>query len=438
MKKYLGILFLASLMFLPFVSKANITSDDVSVTKLSSSITKTIPVNGNDPLLKADFKVRVTANSRDIYLPKDGSFSSFFVKSGTYRQTPTNCVRTFTTNPNIQITSDSAGNYFYKLRSGTSADFQLSLSCKISQMFAGSYYGKISALIYAFVPEFKKLTNKELDLRTTYTSIVGETSPWLSSVISTKIDGVKDGYSIMGERLLGVSVYVNNVKVTPVNVSAGQISIGDLVLPTGYYPLYVQNAKGKSNLLSIYVYTPTGTPVVNVKSSRIYQEGGVEPNFGSLKAEFSVEVTARGGDIYIAPGNPNPLKSNFYFKSANSQYTSELCRYSSSPAQSLPTVSDKYGNTLYVVSQDRTVVFNSYAACPVNQMTSGIYYAKLSGLLYKTRLTDNSFTNWLFDSKTNDLTIRTIASSVSVEDDNTVNQLASLISALEALIAKLK
>jgi len=161
--------------------------------------------------------------------------------------------------------------------------------------------------------------------------IVGEKGPWISSVTTTIVPTdatfTYRKYLIKGERLACGNVYVNNVKLATGSYSCleGLTISFDTDLPAGSYPVYVQNAIGKSNTVfvtigassqpSILVSWPNGGQVFNPG-----QQALVHYSISNFPRPINVQIQLNKGAIY--PNGPyNPVGKATAYLPATGNYT---------------------------------------------------------------------------------------------------------------------
>ncbi len=375
MKKYLlGFLLVASLVVLPSVSQA---AEDLTVTLYGSGLTKGVV---GEPVVQTSFSVMVTPNNGDVYLYTGGILGIQLIQDGG-RPMPDNCTYSQSLTGTLPIVTHPLGSQYYKLARGTTARFNASVYCKISQMHPGTYYGKLSHVTYSKTDP--TTTNSWYDqnienIRTPASInmyVLGETGPWISLAVAKAVQG---GYEIVltGERLGQVrSVFLNNKTYTPSAKPGDSVSFFASIadLPAGNYPSYANFSGGKSNNFylmvggsSIGIISPNGgenlnegfdypirwtnynitSPTVNVGIER-YDSSGASQGSTNI-----ITVPTTQNNSYLWRVNPNLAWQGTPVNPSSGPFKYKI--YVNTPVGVSPVVSDYSDNYFTIAALNPT------------------------------------------------------------------------------------
>jgi len=264
---------------------------------------------GNELSLRANFSVKVTAKDGDIYLPKVRPFWLEFnsptlpPKNGGM---PSSCSWIETPTLKMDTVRELNGNDFYVLPKGKTTNFNLSVSCKTSEMFAGSYTGRLAGFSFANTNPttwvvntwpttyvvINSLTNRAI-------TVIGEKGPWIKTAT---VGAGETGflYNLQGERFTKDSiVYVDGQRYADISSNNMTISasytglyFGTSQLSSGYHNVYVQNKIGKSNTVTLQIGNVSNQPYVTI--------GAVSSSGTKLENNSTIKV----GDKFTIQGAP--------------------------------------------------------------------------------------------------------------------------------------
>lgn len=216
-------------------------------------------VKDGEPKLMAVFYTAVSNNTGyPIYVPKSNPWETTLVQTSG-RQSPTSrCdYASIIVSPELPRTvTDEKGVVYVVINPGETKGYEVTVSCPVNYLFAGSYYGRISNLAYR-TPNITDLPGNVLglDFETSSTYVVGEQGPYITSVGYEVYGESGYNYKITGERFTGSSiVYLNGEKVDSIYRSDGTIRFNTNRPMSGVYPVYVVNSTtGKSNTVNLTI-----------------------------------------------------------------------------------------------------------------------------------------------------------------------------------------
>jgi len=330
------------------------------------------------PWLVGIFYVDVIAENGDILIPLIGAFRPNAIKRvGNVDQSmpPTSVEYSPVNNwPMANPTITKVGEN-YKIAKGNYKTFLVKAYFDTSKMFAGSYFVRTSGIAYRHNISGDYLWKDGEELSVGYKTIVGEQGPYISGV-TTSYDSTQKltVVTAKGERLSNVNIYFNGRSVDSVasRSTDGREFHFNAIFDSGNYPLYVQNAIGKSNTVHVTISGNNdgiGKPIAK------FSGGPMKLLNGTLGAAFAGTVTASGGDIYL----PKDWFLNGWFNDNKGiGYSTNGCKRSILGYGATPSiVYDKYGVALYKLEDGGNQSFKLEISCPVNELFAGIYKAQL-------------------------------------------------------------
>ena len=176
--------------------------------------------------LTATFNVSISAGSQAVNIFKNGGYVGLMDQNGKSWYTNSQKPLLFTPVSTLQTTTDQYGNSLFIIPAGKTAQFTVSWTGYPKELFAGTYYVTLKAISaspivndsYIYLPDNK--TNSK--------TIVGETSPYISSATVTMTNtGVS--IDIKGVRFSKTyKAYVDGV--VPTNITGGVYGGGEIIL----------------------------------------------------------------------------------------------------------------------------------------------------------------------------------------------------------------
>ncbi|OHA60990.1 MAG: hypothetical protein A2556_02210 [Candidatus Vogelbacteria bacterium RIFOXYD2_FULL_44_9] len=301
---------------------------------------------GNELSLRANFSVKVTAKDGDIYFQKVRPFWLEFnsptlpPKNGGM---PSSCSWIETPTLKMDTVRELNGNDFYVLPKGKTTNFNLSVSCKTSEMFAGSYTGRLAGFSFANTNPttwvvntwpttyvvINSLTNRAI-------TVIGEKGPWISDV---NYISDKNKVFIIGERLSRVTSAVVGSKNFALDEKKTDkqvlFTLGTVAL--GNYPMYLESPLGKSNTVRLQIEDlddPVNQlPIIYSITSSVAPGGRVEIQGERLtRTDYGRLVVVKGSsyDPYPIISSPDGKKLSFQVDSRETPGTYDV--YVQTPA----------------------------------------------------------------------------------------------------------
>ena len=235
------------------ISLSEFASGGVGATIIGTpKLALTYDSNRKESALTATFDVSVYGGTRGINIGYGGNVA--FINSLNTKNTiyPGG---TITPKSPVQMVRDENGQPLYAVTAGSKVSFQIVSTAKPSQMFAGRYYANLSQLNgIVGTSNLNSSSASPIPLnanKTNLVTIVGEVSPYITAVTNPAYAGRP--FQIKGERLGGVSVYIDNIQVT--NQTMTSPTNGTMIgfnlpqpMTLGGHMLYVINSRtGQSN-----------------------------------------------------------------------------------------------------------------------------------------------------------------------------------------------
>ena len=248
-----------------------VPSQQPTVTITSSpSLALTYNSAQKESALTATFNVSIAAGNQTLEVYKnDASFN--FVNQNTTYSNGISYIPSLVTTSTISSGTDSNGNPVWIIPAGQAANFKATAVANPAAMFAGTYSVQLSNLwMVGPTGTFAILNNIVPSLYSTNSvTIVGELSPYISSVTSPARQG--QSVTVTGQRLNGGMIFIDGLVLSNVIVS-GPVDGTSLTftlpvsITTGAHSLTVNNsATGLSNsvLLNVSGVVLTGAPTIS-------------------------------------------------------------------------------------------------------------------------------------------------------------------------------
>ncbi|MSU55066.1 MAG: DUF4214 domain-containing protein [Candidatus Taylorbacteria bacterium] len=374
-------------------SPTNSTSDATVVINGSPRLELTYDSSNKEVLLTSAFDVTVSAGSKGVNLYKVWGGVDFKGQDGNSVSTnsQSNTVLTLLTS-NIDSTVDDHGQPMFVLPAGRIVQFKAVTTINPRQMFAGTY----TASLYAVWANTSKFIGNSFNLiappnSTNSKTIVGETSPYISSIDTTSVPGTS---IVKGTRFSPANnfiVLVNNSSFGPVpstnNGTTINLNLSGFNPAPGGQPLQVINADmgtdtGKSNVVWVTIGGTTQplSPLLVDASITINGSPRLELTYDSnnkesqLTATFNTTVTAGKSDLTLYTKSAN---ASFFDQSNNSAYPNSL---NMKVGVAAGEKTDAYGRNYTVVPAGKSVQLTAVLTANPKQMFAGTYYAKLMHL----------------------------------------------------------
>ncbi len=253
-----------------------LTTDATVTVQGTPTLALTYDANRKESALTATFNISVNGRKSGINLGY-GSAITFANSIDTARSTYAG--GTMTPTSPVTTIQDNNGQTLYVVPPYLTRTFRIVAEVKPSQMFAGSYYATLNA-IYGVVGTSNLNNTNSVKLtpnanRSLSKTIIGETSPYISSISPTTIS-VGQKMTMMGQRIGGTTLIIDGVPtvttLTPLNTTAGSGTGLSFVMPTltsGYHNLQLSSrTTGLSNLVGFSVQgTSTGFVVASLDPS---------------------------------------------------------------------------------------------------------------------------------------------------------------------------
>ncbi len=365
--------------------------------------------DGNEEL-KMSFVARVTAGNTDFQVNTLGnsvSPSYFYLNlhSTVKPDIRTNSM-TLPTVTSLSGQNIVCNTTHCTIPAGQSADFSVVQSAFPRELFAGSYYSTLSFY-------FENSGDIAPKRKTNNVTIIGETSPYISSVTSDANGNV----TINGARLnlMINTILVNGVIVFPIsNLGEGGTPSKIMFsskqhskdgLASGQHVLQITNSQtGNSNTVGFTVGTVapavTSIPTVTIVGAPTLKLGyDLMQKEVDLIATFDVSVTAPASGSYISVSKLYPIAGAYSFGvQALGGYgvTKEKIKIDQISGGALGSAINN--ETTWLVPPGRTVVFQVSQTFNPKQMFAGQYSAQVF-------FTDVTGTNYVNTNRTNDFTI---------------------------------
>jgi len=237
------------------VQVGSVTQITASANIVPGTLSLIYDTSHQESSLSAPFSVTVTAGASDLTFVS-GSFSGYSSGNGTQQAIGT---------ADVYINKQTPV-FPFVLKAGQKAEFYVIATANPLQMFAGYYSMSLNG-IYATK---NNGTEKEIfslnSKNTNSVLIIGEKSPYISSVIPNPISSGQK-MSISGQRLIGSmgmgNLYIDNLPSTVILDGSKDGTVLFFTLPTltdGYHSLYVRDnvtGTGNSNNVSFQVQSTT-------------------------------------------------------------------------------------------------------------------------------------------------------------------------------------
>ena len=278
MKKFIRLGMFATIIVVALFSiNGGAQAQTVSATLQGTpTLALTYDANRKESALTATFNISVNGRKSGINLGY-GSAITFANSIDTARSTYAG--GTMTPTSPVTTIQDNNGQTLYVVPPYLTRTFRIVAEVKPSQMFAGSYYATLNA-IYGVVGTSNLNNTNSVKLtpnanRSLSKTIIGETSPYISSISPTTIS-VGQKMTMMGQRIGGTTLIIDGVPtvttLTPLNTTAGSGTGLSFVMPTltsGYHNLQLSSrTTGLSNLVGFSVQgTSTGFVVASLDPS---------------------------------------------------------------------------------------------------------------------------------------------------------------------------
>lgn len=275
--------------------------------------------NKKEAQLVATFRVVVEGGSKGVYV---------------YQYAPANFINQSTNYSfgNSQIglmpitkvatVKDVYGNKLFVIPAGKKIEFQDISSVDPKQMFSGTYYAKLEYLFMTTNPQdgyghgFPVSGKTQTGTKT----IVGEVSPFLTSLDTPSPLVIGQEVHVSGQHLSGVSLYIDGAPApTPISTVSNESQF-IFVLPSlssGWHWLSVQNSNGMSN--SIQFEVTGGIP----KAELVIIESPVNSPFITYQTNNNIlgqiSLTANNSEVKLGditvfgePSTATPPLNPFY------------------------------------------------------------------------------------------------------------------------------
>ncbi len=216
--------------------------------------------------LKSTFNFSVTGGSQDAYVYQYGADAIFTDQNGNNYWTSAQ-VQPLSATSSAQTTTDANGATLYVVPANQAVNFKVVSSKNPKQMFAGSYSASLKSISLNYAPNSVDQGGQIIEVpdnKSNSKTIIGELSPYITSVVATPVpstsrvrSGVgKVNIKIVGARLTNGLIYVDNVRVTPtiIGLTPTEINISLVTLTAGQHALKIVNrTSGESNAVSFTV-----------------------------------------------------------------------------------------------------------------------------------------------------------------------------------------
>ena len=286
-------------------SSVTATVTDVPTLRLTYGSNSSAFLSRKESLLTATFNVSVKAGSTDSKLYLNTADISFINNIGNSNQNVNSKLIVISNLQNLTEYADQYGRKYVTIPANTTASFKVVSTVKPSELFAGSYTANLNNL---FNSDNSSDNNYQMipvsgNNKTNSVTIVGETSPYITSVTPTL--GVGDLMTVKGSRInengTTARVYIDG-DVISIGGSKGDgsTSIGFTLpnLTIGSHYIQISNASGMSNKFGFQVTT----------GSTIEQ-----PSITISDPSGNQGLTVNVGDKFIISGTPKNLQGLKYW-----------------------------------------------------------------------------------------------------------------------------
>jgi hypothetical protein len=262
-----------------------------SVTPISTSTQNFISVVGspvlellydsarNESQLTATFKLSIQAGNKDLNVYRNSNPFVFMNQTNNSQALWVSGI----IYPDLKMNpkTDQYGQVYYTVPAGTALQFFAQSTANPKIMFAGSYYAKFNSVI-AFNTDVNNQFSIESSARTNAKTIIGETSPYITSVTSPIKVG--DLFVVKGARINengGTDrVYIDgNVISIGGSKGDGSTSLG-FTLPTlsaGLHRVQLSNKSGMSNIVNFEVIGNITQPTITYVAGKAADNGEIYP-----------------------------------------------------------------------------------------------------------------------------------------------------------------
>ena len=286
----------------------------------SKTINATFNSSTGAPELRAIFHANILAGADDLYL-SEAPFGVGLIQT-TGRPTTDRCQTSEKPLHGAAPSSISDWNGLL-IKAGQKADFSIMVSCSINQMFAGSYYGKLTNFTYRAKPSFSQeiqimSLSDVANSQTSSMMIIGERGPWIKSS-SVQVDQSSAGYSsywitLQGERLSKLTNITVGTKsgYTPTKFSDTSATFQVRSLALGFYPVTVENVVGKSNTVYIKIIDENISSIISTRLSpsspieRTVTSSATQVTPDVVLGVFSLKLQEKSGTINSLNFKLNP------------------------------------------------------------------------------------------------------------------------------------
>jgi len=263
--------------------------------------------------LAAKFKVNVTAGNSDVILRTDGATVGLFNNND--QQVNANSIR-----GSVNIYYGGIQNGIYTtISAGQTVTVTVTLTAKPSELFAGKYYAKLISLYTQDSADANGIFELRVPANKTNTqTIIGETSPYISSAVYGLMGESGLNLVVSGARLGSSVVMIDgtNLNTNPGNVfgynDGTKLTLFVQLASSGLHTIQLINPiTGASNIVGFTVIGSTNQSISvdNISTPTLELIYDTTQKESNLKATFSVRITAGSQDLTVLkPGNSTPFE----------------------------------------------------------------------------------------------------------------------------------
>ena len=381
----------------PVTSTTTTPYSDVTVEVIGTpTLALTYGTQRSESLLTATFIVAVKGGTNGIginsgqapiYLVDSKGNNYYGVRSTRLSMTAIDLVNSAT---------DSYGQTIYQVPPRSTVRFQMVGTTNPQELFAGTYRASLQPALMAEInmnasSGFKLPISNALS--TNSKTIVGEVSPYISSITSPAVAG--QTLTITGQRLSGdthgasqnanggkSTVYINGNPVTSVSFSkdgtTATFTVPASAVAGAYYTVYISNSvTGESNRVAFQLQ---GSVVVGSGSAIVTGQPTLALTYNSaqkesaLTATFNAVVTAGNSSLYLSTASGQAAVT--FMDQANHRGSATSVQIGVAAGEK----SDAYGRNYTILSPGQSVQMTITATANPVTMFAGSYHATLEDL----------------------------------------------------------